>query len=99
MTATLSVADRADAIRWETSQFSTAPSPSVADRGSRVMREVSARAAYQLLLHRRAVLVDARSSSVRRAEGDVHDSMRPMRLEPEAVALLAAVRGGKPVLV
>jgi rhodanese-related sulfurtransferase len=58
---------------------------------------MSARAAYQLLLHGRAVLVDIRPEAQRQAEGEVDPALRPVvvernvlewRLDPRSAARL-----------
>jgi rhodanese-related sulfurtransferase len=79
MTA-LAVAERSTSIRWETSQFSgsTRAAPT-ATTG------VSPRAAYQLLLYGRAVLVDIRPDAERRAEGEVDPALRPLVMERDGL--------------
>jgi rhodanese-related sulfurtransferase len=73
-TATLTAADRAAAIDRETSQFSSATrAPSAAGRWA-----MSARAAYQLLLYGRAMLVDIRSASERRVDGEIDPALGPV---------------------
>ena len=44
-------------------------------------QRVSARAAYQEVLHGRAVLVDIRPEAQRRAEGEVHPVLGPVVVE------------------
>jgi len=69
---------------------------------------VSARAAYQLVLFRRAVLVDIRPEAQRRAEGEVHEAWGPVvvernvlewRLDPRSSARLPWVGEDMRVLV
>jgi rhodanese-related sulfurtransferase len=75
---------------WETQLFSggrgwDAPvydgvDAQLADARSRLAR-VSARAAYQEVLYRRAVLVDIRPAAQRAAEGEVADHLAPLTVE------------------
>jgi rhodanese-related sulfurtransferase len=74
MTATLTATQRAAAIHWETSQFSgstPAATPTAASA-------ITARAAYQMLLYGRAVLVDIRTGKQRVEEGDVDQALGPV---------------------
>lgn len=102
--------DRAAAVRWETRLFSGrgGPAPPAAggatvgvddlvDEARATYRRVSPRAAYQLVLHRRAVLVDIRPEAQRRKEGEVDANLRPVvvernvlewRLDPRSAARL-----------
>ena len=96
---TLTAAQRSAAIEWETSQCSGSAAPATEPGSAHGLAQVSARAAYQLLLYRRAVLVDARAEVVRRAEGDVHPGMRPFRLELGAASLRGVLRQRTRVLV
>jgi rhodanese-related sulfurtransferase len=91
--------DRAEAISWETRQFTSpftspatctplaaqvARTTSVDDllaEARSTYQRISPRAAYQLLLHRRAVLVDIRPEAQRRAEGEVDAALEPILLE------------------
>ena len=75
MTA-LAAAERSMAIRWETSRFSGSAEPE-----GRATTRVSPRAAYQLLIHGRAVLVDIRPQAKRHAEGEVDPALGPVVLE------------------
>jgi len=76
MTA-LAAAERSTAISWETNQFSG----STPSRTTGTTTRVSARAAYQLLLHGRAVLVDIRPEAQRCAEGEVDPALGPVVIE------------------
>ena len=82
-------------IHWETTLFTDllAEACPTSDR-------MSARAAYQWALHRRAVLVDIRPQAQRRAGGEVHPDLAPVvidpavlhwRLDPHSAARLAWV--------
>ncbi len=103
MTA-LTAAERSAAIHWETSQFSdSTPGPT-----AEATAGVSARAAYQLLLYRRAVLVDIRSADERLVEGEVDAALRPVvvdaallerRLDPRSTVRFPWVRDDLCVLV
>lgn len=80
----------ATAVHWETRQFSggrgwEAPvydgvDDQLADARSRLAR-ISARAAYQEVLHGRAVLVDIRPAAQRLAEGEVAAHLGPLVVE------------------
>jgi rhodanese-related sulfurtransferase len=120
VTATRS-AERAAAIRWETRQFSRPTAPVVSlvptasttvdnllDEARATYQRISPRAAYQLVLYRRAVLVDIRPEAQRRAEGEVHPDLRPVviernvlewRLDPGSAARLPWVTDETRVLV
>ena len=120
MTATL-ITERAAAISWETRQFSRPPTPVVQpirtaattvddllDEARATYQRISARAAYQLVLYGRAVLVDIRPEAQRRAEGEVHPDLRPIvlernvlewRLDPRSAARLPWVTDDTRVLV
>ena len=86
-------AERATAIRWETRQFagpSVVTTPRVVTTSSvddllaearATYDRISPRAAYQLLLHGRAVLVDIRPEAQRRAEGEVDPALAPVVIE------------------
>ncbi len=93
VTATLP-AERSAAIHWETRQFSRATAPEVVpiraarttvddllDEARAAYPRISPRAAYQLVLHGRAVLVDIRPEAQRHAEGEVHPDLGPVLLE------------------
>jgi rhodanese-related sulfurtransferase len=78
------------------------------DEARATYERVSARAAYQLVLFRRAVLVDIRPEAQRRAEGEVHEAWRPVvvernvlewRLDPRSSARLPWVGEEMRVLV
>jgi len=75
-TAVLTATGRAAAIHWETSLF--APSRETVVRTEAAGEQVSARAAYQLVLHARAVLVDIRAQAQRLAHGTVAPRLRPV---------------------
>jgi rhodanese-related sulfurtransferase len=77
MTA-LAAAERSTAIRWETSRFAGSARPESRPATTRV----SPRAAYQLLIHGRAILVDLRTEAQRRAEGEVDPALGPVVLDP-----------------
>ena len=103
MTA-LTAAERSAATHWETSQFSGPTGDAAALATSRL----SPRAAYQLVLHGRAVLVDIRPVAQRRAEGEVDPALRPVviernvlewRLDPRSTARLPWVSDEARVLV
>lgn len=120
VTATLTT-ERASAISWETRQFSrpTAPVPSsvrttattvedLLEEARATYQRMSPRAAYQLVLYGRAVLVDIRPEAQRRAEGEVHPDLRPVviernvlewRLDPRSAARLPWVAADARVLV
>ena len=113
--------ERATAIHWETRLFSSpaAPAPStgpvapvgvddLVDQARATYERVSPRAAYQLVLHGRAVLVDIRPEAQRRAEGEVDPALRPVviernvlewRLDPRSSARLRWTSFETPVLV
>ena len=86
-------AERATAIHWETRQFagpSEAPTrhvstPSTVDdllaEARATYDRISPRAAFQLVLHGRAVLVDIRPQAQRRAEGEVDAALAPEVIE------------------
>ena len=86
-------AERATAIHWETRQFAgpsvvTAPRVVTTSTVDDLLAEaratydrISPRAAYQLLLHGRAVLVDIRPEAQRRAEGEVDPALAPVVIE------------------
>jgi hypothetical protein len=89
-------APKAPAHNWETELFSTkATRPGHGpdaplfdgiddmqdDARSRLAR-VSARAAYQAVLFNRAVLVDVRPQAQREQEGEVHQNLCPVVIEP-----------------
>ena len=87
-------AERTTEIHWETRLFSGRSAPSVAavpaasatvddlvDEARAAYHRISPRAAYQLLLHDRAVLVDIRPEAQRRAEGEVDPALRPVVIE------------------
>ena len=67
----LDLARRADETRWETGLFAVPASMVRAER-------ISARAAYQLALFGRGVIVDIRAGADRRAEGAVHARLNPL---------------------
>ena len=103
-------AERAAAIHWETRLFSrpAAPAPAavrtssvtvddLVEEARATYQRISPRAAYQLVLHGRAVLVDIRPEAQRRAEGEVDPALRPVviernvlewRLDPRSTARL-----------
>lgn len=77
-------------------------------RARTVYERVSARAAYQWVLHGRAVIVDIRPAAQRAAEGEVHPDLRPVviernvlewRLDPSSAARLAWVTPDSRVVV
>jgi rhodanese-related sulfurtransferase len=86
---------RNQAVRWETAQFSgpfapRAARPAVApgggvdalvERARSTYERVSVRAAYQLALHARAVIVDIRPHAQRQAEGEIHPALGPVLIE------------------
>ncbi|HEU5000198.1 MAG TPA: rhodanese-like domain-containing protein [Lapillicoccus sp.] len=86
-------AERTTAIHWETRQFagsSVAPTPRAATTSTvddllaearATYDRISPRAAYQLVLHGRAVLVDIRPEAQRRAEGEVDPALAPVVIE------------------
>jgi rhodanese-related sulfurtransferase len=86
-------AERSTAIHWETRQFASpavAPTTRVATTSTvddllaearATYDRISPRAAYQLLLHGRAVLVDIRPDAQRRAEGEVDPALGPVVVE------------------
>ncbi len=96
---------------WETSLFSAPARPAVddlVDEAPGTDERVSARAAYQLVLFHRAVLVDIRPEAQRRAEGEVHPALGPVvvertvlewRLDPRSSARLPWVSPEVRVLV
>lgn len=104
MTAILTAVERSAATDWETSQFSTStPGPT-----ARATSHVSARAAYQLLLYGRAVLVDIRPAAQRLTEGEVDGALNPVvvdaallerRLDPRSTVRFPWVRDDLCVLV
>lgn len=67
----LEIARRTDETRWETGLFAMPASVVRAER-------ISARAAYQLALFGRGVIVDIRAGAERRAEGAVHARLSPL---------------------
>jgi len=78
------------------------------DEARGAYHRVSARAAYQAVLHGRAVLVDIRPEAQRRAEGEVHPDLGPVviernvlewRLDPRSPARLPWVHEGTRVVV
>ncbi len=116
--------DLAALTAWETSQFCSpvrpAPRPAVVpsetaatvddlvEEARSTYERVSAREAYQLVLFRRAVLVDIRPEAQRRAEGEVHPGLAPVviernvlewRLDPRSSARLPWVTEQTRVLV
>ena len=62
---------------WETTLFAD-----LLVEGCSTSDRMSARAAYQWALHRRAVLVDIRPEAQRRAEGEIHPDLAPVAIEP-----------------
>ena len=108
-TSTLT-AERTTAIHWETRLFASRSAPAAVaaptaaatvddllDEARAAYQRISPRAAYQLLLHERAVLVDIRPEAQRRAEGEVDPALRPVviernvlewRLDPRSAARL-----------
>jgi rhodanese-related sulfurtransferase len=96
VTTTVAVQAPARAPLWETTLFSDGPvrgagrgweaptydgvDDQLADARTRLHR-VSPRAAFQEVLHQRAVLVDIRPAAQRRAEGEVAPSLRPLVVE------------------
>ena len=86
-------AERTAEIHWETRQFARptldVPRPVVtASAVDELLAEarstyerISPRAAYQLLLHDRAVLVDIRPEAQRIAEGEVDSALGPVVIE------------------
>ncbi|HVD23053.1 MAG TPA: rhodanese-like domain-containing protein [Lapillicoccus sp.] len=114
-------AERAGAIQWETRQFSRptppgrvlgrTPAPTVdalLDEARGTYQRISPRAAYQLVLHGRAVIVDIRPEAQRHAEGEVHPDLGPVliernvlewRLDPRSSARLPWVTAETRVLV
>ena len=87
-------AERAAAIHWETRLFSRPTTPAAArvhtpsvtvddlvEEARATYQRMSPRAAYQLVLHGRAVLVDIRPEAQRRAEGEVDPALRPVVIE------------------
>lgn len=81
-------------IAWETGLFScpaavTGPAPvssAEPDGGPATLartsvERVSARAAYQWVLHGRAVIIDIRPPAQRAAQGEVHPDLRPVVIE------------------
>jgi rhodanese-related sulfurtransferase len=103
-------AERTQSIHWETRLFSRPAPPATAttttasvtvddlvDEARGTYQRISPRAAYQLVLHGRAVLVDIRPEAQRRAEGEVDPALRPVviernvlewRLDPRSTARL-----------
>jgi rhodanese-related sulfurtransferase len=103
-------AERTTAIHWETRLFAgRSGRPAVADpvapatvddlldEARAAYQRISPRAAYQLMLHDRAVLVDIRPEARRRAEGEGGPALRPVviernvlewRLDPRSAARL-----------
>lgn len=86
-------AERTAEIHWETRQFAR-PTVAVSRPGvtasavddllaeaRSTYERISARAAYQLLLHHRAVLVDIRPEAQRHAEGEVDPALHPVVIE------------------
>jgi rhodanese-related sulfurtransferase len=92
---TLATAERSAAIRWETSQFSGSAHPGT----GRAATGVSPRAAYQLLLHGRAVLVDVRPAAQRRREGEVDPALGPVAVDQLPYLLAPRAGLGPRVLV
>lgn len=86
----MSAATAPTAAHWETQLFSEGRGPQapvydgvddqLADARSRLVR-VSARAAYQEVLYRRAVLVDIRPAAQRAAEGEIAAKLEPLTVE------------------
>ena len=87
-------AERTQAIHWETRLFSrpTPPTSTVTstapvtvgdlvDEARATYQRISPRAAYQLVLHGRAVIVDIRPEAQRRAEGEVDPALGPVVIE------------------
>ena len=86
-------AERTTAIHWETRQFASssatatrrvATTSTVDDllaEARATNDRISPRAAYQLLLHGRAVLVDIRPEAQRLAEGEVDPGLGPVVVE------------------
>jgi rhodanese-related sulfurtransferase len=113
--------ERATAIHWETRLFSSPAVPAAStgavapvgvddlvDEARDTYLRVSPRAAYQLVLHGRAVLVDIRPEAQRRAEGEVDPALHPVviernvlewRLDPRSSARLPWTSYETPVLV
>jgi rhodanese-related sulfurtransferase len=102
-------AQRTALIHWETRQFGgrspraarAIPTAVTVDdllaEARATYERISPRAAYQLVLHNRAVLVDIRPEAQRRAEGEVDPALRPVviernvlewRLDPRSAARL-----------
>jgi rhodanese-related sulfurtransferase len=115
-------AERAAAIHWETRQFAraaVAPAASPVRRTAATVDDllaearatyerISPRAAYQLVLHGRAVVVDIRPEAQRRAEGEVDPALGPVviernvlewRLDPRSSARLPWVTDETRVIV
>ena len=108
---------------WETSLFSAPARPAVravappsggvsvddlVDEARATYERISVRAAYQLVLFGRAVLVDIRPEAQRRAEGEVAPSLGPVvvernvlewRFDPRSSARLPWVTEATQVLV
>ena len=95
---------------WETGLFSSGAVTvdELVDEARATYERVSPRAAYQWVLHGRAVLVDIRPAAQRAAEGEVHPSLRPVviernvlewRLDPRGVARLPWVDSATRVVV
>lgn len=112
---------RSSAIAWETGLFAspaavapvapTGPDVTVddlVDEARHAYERVSARAAYQAVLHGRAVIVDIRPAAQRRAQGEVHPDLGPVviernvlewRLDPRSPARLPWVEDETRVVV
>lgn len=121
--ATLTASERQLEIAWATAPFvrqsTVAPEPvlsaaprSAADRlvdeARATYERVSARAAYQLVLHARAVVVDIRPAAQRAGEGEIDGRLAPVviernvlewRLDPAGDGRLPWVTVGSRVLV
>jgi rhodanese-related sulfurtransferase len=94
--------ERSTAIRWETNQFSGSAPSGITGTTPRV----SPRAAYQLLLHGRAVLVDIRPEAQRLGEVDpglgpvvIERNVLEWRLDPRSGARLPWVTYEARILV
>jgi rhodanese-related sulfurtransferase len=103
--ATHTAATRAGSTHRECALFSSGPVHGVAPGSGNAQAaaprqpRVSARAAFQEVLHGRAVLVDARPAALRAVEGDVAAALRPVALEPAAVVHAAPALVGARVVV
>lgn len=78
----LTTAPRTTVTHWETTLFSAGPAAPAVRHPDRV----SARAAYQDVLYRRAVLVDVRPAAQRVAEGEVSASLAPVVVERDVLS-------------